>query len=211
MSRADPERGVPAEASDDQLLGLVREGDERAFEVLFGRHEPQLARQIQRSVPATLRRKISVSDVIQETRIVALQRAADFKDRGPGSLRAWFGKIAENKVGDAMRRYAGTAKRGAAQEVSRDHRPHTNQFEARGPTPSEVAMGAELEERLRRILETLPEDYRTVLRLARFEGLSLREVADRIGRSREAVKKLYARALSKFTQRYQRMMEERNA
>ena len=38
-----------------------------------------------------------------------------------------------------------------------------------------------------------------MLRLTQFDGLTLREAAERMGRSREAVKKLYGRAMIRFT------------
>ena len=44
-------------------------------------------------------------------------------------------------------------------------------------------------------MAALSEDHREVLRLALEEGLSLRECAERMGRSREAMKKLYGRAV----------------
>jgi DNA-directed RNA polymerase specialized sigma24 family protein len=44
-----------------------------------------------------------------------------------------------------------------------------------------------------------------VLRLAREEQLSLREVAERCGRSRESVKKIYARAVAQFAREFDRL------
>ena len=54
------------------------------------------------------------------------------------------------------------------------------------------------EERLSRLqeaLEALSPEHREVIRLARFEGLPLREVARRMGRSPGAVRQLLWRAL----------------
>jgi DNA-directed RNA polymerase specialized sigma24 family protein len=48
------------------------------------------------------------------------------------------------------------------------------------------------------VLKGLPEDYRRILELVQFEGLTLRDAAGRMGRSYEAAKKLYGRALSRF-------------
>jgi DNA-directed RNA polymerase specialized sigma24 family protein len=44
----------------------------------------------------------------------------------------------------------------------------------------------------------LPEDYREILLLTRAQGLTIREAAERMGRSLEAAKKLSARALARF-------------
>jgi RNA polymerase sigma-70 factor (ECF subfamily) len=59
-------------------------------------------------------------------------------------------------------------------------------------------MAAESRAAVRRALDALPPDYRSVLLLTRFEGLSLAEAAARMGRSREAAKKLHARALARL-------------
>ncbi len=105
------------------------------------------------------------------------------------------------KVRETLRQHAGTAKRATDREVSRGMRPDTVQFTAKGPSPSEAAIASELAGRIRAAMQALPEDYRSVLQLTREEGLTLREAAERMGRSREAVKKLYGRALCKLTER----------
>jgi RNA polymerase sigma factor (sigma-70 family) len=49
-------------------------------------------------------------------------------------------------------------------------------------------------------LDELPDDYREVILLARIEGLSTREVAEQMGKSREAVALLLHRAVKRFQQ-----------
>ena len=73
-------------------------------------------------------------------------------------------------------------------------------FEGRGPSPSEFAMGEELKSGVERAMEALPEDYKTILRLVQIEQLTLRDAGERIGRSREAAKKLYGRALNRHAE-----------
>jgi RNA polymerase sigma-70 factor (ECF subfamily) len=186
------------DARRDDALADRKFGDE------FENHVPALAARIRRMLPPTLRRKESVSDVLQETRITAFARRADFEDRGDGAMRAWLLRIAELKATRAVRRHAGTKKRAAGREVTRDARLDTREFAARGPTPSEAAIGAETAAAVRRAMLELPDDYRTVLSLTRIQGLTLVDAAKRIGRSHEATKKLYARALSKFTEAFDR-------
>ena len=57
-------------------------------------------------------------------------------------------------------------------------------------------------------MAALPADYREILRLCREEGLTLREAAERMGRSREAAKKLYGRALVRFSTELSRVRRE---
>ena len=47
-------------------------------------------------------------------------------------------------------------------------------------------------------LESLPEHYREVILLREFEGLSYPDVAEQIGRSPEAVRKIWVRALAEL-------------
>ena len=59
-------------------------------------------------------------------------------------------------------------------------------------------MGGELRAQVREALAALPHDYREVLRLAREQRRGLKEVATLMGRSHEATKKLYGRAVRRF-------------
>ena len=57
-------------------------------------------------------------------------------------------------------------------------------------------------ERLQKALESLPPDYREAIRLSRIEGLKTVEIAERMGRSREAVKQLIFRALRRLRESF---------
>jgi RNA polymerase sigma-70 factor (ECF subfamily) len=185
-------------SGDARLAQRFREGDEEAFRLLCDRYTPVLEGRVRRLLPTRLTRKLSVADILQEARLVAFRRRADFVYRGPASWRNWLFGIVELKVREALRRYVVADKRAAQREVSRGHRADTAHFEARQPSPSQAAVAAELEARVRKALAELSPDDREVLRLAREEQLSLAEVAAHMGRSREAVKKLYGRALCRF-------------
>ena len=187
--------GSPDDAS---LLVRARAGDEDALRLLFDRHRAALEARIRRFLPRTVQRKISVSDVVQEARILAFARTGAFEPTREGAYRAWLLRIAELKAREALRAHTGTSKRAVGREVSHDGDAAGPDGAACGPSPSEAAMTVETRDAVHRTLATLPPDYREVLRLARFEGLSLREVADRMGRSTEAIKKLYGRALTRF-------------
>ncbi len=190
--------------TDEALVAKARAGDEDAYAALLRRHSTELRRLVDRRLPTPVQRKVSVEDVVQEARITAYRRLPDFEDRGEGSFLRWLRKIAGLKVKAAIERHAGTAKRSVAREVTRGGRPDTAAVEGRGPSPSQGAILAETKASVRRTLGTLSEDHREVLRLAMEEGLSLRQIAARMGRSREAVKKLYGRALGRFTDAYGR-------
>jgi RNA polymerase sigma-70 factor, ECF subfamily len=194
---------------DEDLMGRVREGDREALQQLLDRHGSLLEAYIQRRLPAILSRKLSASDVAQETRLVVHKRRRDY-DPEIGSFRKWLLGIADHKIREALRCHT-RAKRAANREVSRGLRVDTAQFKARGPTPSQVAVASEMAEIAREALQMLPEDYREILRLARDHGLGLAEVAGRMKRSPEAVRKLYGRALCRFREAFEKLRGDTDA
>ena len=181
---------------DDEALFLkFQQGDEAALDLLFRRYAPRFRALVERRLPGRLRRRLSVADVVQEAQLATVQNRDHFENRGPDSFRRWVFGILDNKVREAVRRHEGTDKRAFDREISQDHRPATAQFLANRTSPSQAAIASESSDRIAEALSSLPEDYRQVLRLTRQEGLSLAEAAERMGRSREATKKLYGRAL----------------
>jgi RNA polymerase sigma-70 factor (ECF subfamily) len=199
---------APVERTDppqDDLVRRLAGGDAEALAQLFEPYAQVIAARVRRSVPASVLRKVSVSDILQEIRLVALERCRDFEDRGPGSMRNWLLTIADMKIHEFVRRHAGTAKRDAAREVTHGRRGETKDVPARGASPSQHAIAAELAVIARRALEALPPEQAEVLRLVRDEHLTLREAAERVGKSREAVKKIYGRGLLRLKREFERL------
>jgi len=183
-----------------QLIEKARTGDADALNALFDHHGALLRGRIRRWLSPALRRKMSHADIIQEAYLVALERVTRFEDRSEGDFGTWLAQIVEFKTREVVRKYAGTAKRGAVAEVSRGGRADTAHFIGRTPSPSQMAIAGETREAAREALERLPEDYRTVLRLLQEEHLDMDQAAARMERSRDATKKLYGRALSRFAE-----------
>ena len=67
------------------------------------------------------------------------------------------------------------------------------------PTGAPQYRDSERFERLERGIEGLPNDMREVILLRKVEGLPSKEVARILGRSDDAVRKLYSRSLARLT------------
>jgi RNA polymerase sigma-70 factor, ECF subfamily len=193
---------MAAEPTDEELVGRILRGDREAEQTLCGRHAEALRALARRRLSPAVRRKVGESDVIQEAYLTAFARLRDFEDRGSGSFLAWVKGIVDLKAREAARQYAGTNKRAVGREVTRGARGDTNGFPGPFPPPSQEAMGREAEALLKRAVAQLPEDYRTVLRLVYEEGRTFDDVAPAMGRSRDAVRVLYGRALARLSELY---------
>jgi DNA-directed RNA polymerase specialized sigma24 family protein len=98
---------------------------------------------------------------------------------------------------DAARALRAQKRHGGATRLARSDWSRTGAPEPRAPGagPSTRVVGAETSRRLTRAFLALPGEYRRVIGLRQFEGLSARATAARMGRSESAVHSLYRRAL----------------
>jgi RNA polymerase sigma-70 factor, ECF subfamily len=180
------------------LLDRLGQGDESAFTILFERYQKRLALLIHYKLSPELRRLTEVDDVLQETFLEAFRDIKQFRYENPGSFLNWLSRIADHVVADTAR-FHGRQKRRAADLVR--FRSIGN---PEGPEPVDSAtpsrLLAEKENLLALIqkLDQLPEDYRRVILLAKVQGLTNAELAEQLGRTREATALLLHRAIKRF-------------
>jgi RNA polymerase sigma-70 factor (ECF subfamily) len=178
---SDPTLGRRLESHRDYLTILAR--------MQIGRH---------------LQGKVDPADVVQETFLHAVRDFAQFRGNSDKELAGWLRQILAARLADLVRRFCGTQCRDVrleqALQVELDQ---SSQLLDRGlvaplGSPSEEAARHEEAMWLAQALERLPEDYREVLVLHHLEECDFPEVARRMGRSVEAVKKVWARALARL-------------
>ncbi len=179
--------------SDEEIVRRVLAGDAAAAAVLFDRHAATMRASVRRRLPAALRAKVGESDVVQEAWLAAYLSLSGFENRGDRSFVKWLQRILEHKLLDEIRRHAGVGKR----DARREQRLVTDApvADAGQPSPSAEVVSVERSAALSAAIDDLPSDQATVLRWIHQEGLTLVEAGERMGRSADAVRKLYGRAL----------------
>jgi RNA polymerase sigma-70 factor (subfamily 1) len=182
------------EISDEELVVRLRAGDEAAASLLFRRYEPVLRRRASRRLVGGVRRKVGASDIVQDTYRAAFRDLSQFEDRGPGSFRRWLDTILSYRVNESVRRHVRAVRRSVGREVSGEARPASADAAASGPTPSAEVAAKEQGEELRAAIEAMDGDDRLVLQLVGLDGRGYDDVGRVMGRSADAVRKLYARA-----------------
>jgi RNA polymerase sigma-70 factor (ECF subfamily) len=150
-----------------------------------------------------LRAKIGPSDVVQESILEAQRDFRRFHGTTEADIVAWLRRILLNNIGSVRQRYRATKKRELSREVSLDGvlaGSGAERLLAGEPTPSKQAAAHERNEELERALAQLPEHYRVALHLRHQENCSFEEIGQRTGRSEEAARKVWARAVEKLKQ-----------
>ncbi len=177
--------GMTIEHDDTQgLIERVVGGDSDAFDILCRNHRAVVLGTITRMIGSGARTRIDPEDVLQDVLTTAWSQLRDFHWQGAGSFRRWLEGIARHRVLHLSRREQRRA------ELLELHRPVETE-----PSPSRGARRAERFERLKDAVDGLRPEFRDVLRLARLEGRSMREIAESMGRSESAVKNLLLRAM----------------
>jgi len=182
------------------LLERARRGVPEAIGQLLEAARGQLLELADRELPDDLRAKIGPSDVVQETAVEAHRDFADFTGTTAEECFAWLRMILRHNVVDAVRRYRESLKRNVALEVRIAPGPEHfgGPFIEPHRPPDGSAIRREEAAVLNDTLARLPADYRQVLELRYWSGLSFVEMAPRLGRSPEAARKLWYRALERL-------------
>ena len=176
----------------------LQQGEDGAWDELYRRYRDELLLAVRAGMGPQLRAVLQSEDVLQSVAMAAFAAMPQFEARpreetaGGSGLRGFLHKIVRNKLVDRARHAAADKRKGAVpltpsvSEGLAD--PHA------APTYSDPRY-----ERLERALLQLPEDMRQLIQLRRFDGLSSQEVADRLGRSDDAVRKGYSRAIARLS------------
>jgi len=174
----------------------VRAGDDRAFELLFMRYEARISAYVRGMV----RDHGRAEDVTQEVFIAALRRMRE-TDR-PIAFKPWIYEIAKNACIDAFRRTRNT------NEVSFDAgdslKPaDQRRLTAAGSEPDDVVDTKLALDDLCGAFGGLSPSHHEILVMREFEGLSYREIGDRLGLSRAAVESTLFRARRRLGEEYE--------
>jgi RNA polymerase sigma-70 factor (ECF subfamily) len=148
------------------------------------------------SLDENLRPKVGPSDLVQETFLRAQNHWPDFQGDSDEELLAWLRQILLNQVNDTRRKFDAEKR-----QVDREVAVNQSQLEdmsAGTDTPSAQAVAAEQRAALDQAMARLPEDYRQVVVLRNWERRSFEEIGAIMGRSAEAARKLWARAIEKL-------------
>lgn len=186
------------------LLARARAGDGAALGQLLECYRNYLVLIARLQVGRRLQGKVDAADLVQETFLEAHRDFAGFRGRTEEELLAWLRRILVTNLANTVRHYCGTRRRDInlerdlTRELYESSRALDRGLVAAQSSPSQQAARRERAVLLADALETLPEDYREAIILRHLEGLSFPDVARRMGRTEDSVKKLWARALGRL-------------
>ncbi len=203
--------------SREAALTAARTGQAEAVGELLESYRAYLRMLATSQLRGRLAARISPSDVVQEAMLAAHRGFGDFRGESSAEFSAWMRKILSHKLLSTINRHL-NLKRDARREVSMnvtDGRAAdcggatlAGLLSASDPSPSAILTLHEDSQLVARLMQQLPEHYRTVITLRNQRGWRFEQIAEQLERSPLAARLLWLRAIAKLRQLYEAEVED---
>jgi len=168
---------------EKKLIQRLSEGDEMAFEIIFYRYRGKVANFIKKSVSATIDWEELVMEVFM--RVWMSRERLDVSK----PFEAYLFRIARNLVVDELRKRV---------EHLVYFQEGTFATDVGGTETYSELEEKELQSWLNRVLQRVPSQRRLVFTMSRFEGMSYKEIAEKLNISENTVDTQIRRTLELF-------------
>ena len=155
--------------TDQQLVHLYLEGNTNSLETLINRYKDK----IYTSIYLLVKDKYLAEDLFQDVFIRVIDTLKGGRYTDEGKFLPWALRIAHNLCVDHFRKI----KRSPSIKTSDDH----DIFEVLNfsePGAEQIMMQNQSHDRIRKMIDLLPEDQREVIILRHYADLSFKEIAD---------------------------------
>lgn len=161
------------ELSDNKLLDNYLSGDHSAANILIERHRKRIYDYIYMMV----RDHAITDDIFQETLIRMMKSLDDGRYRESGKFLSWVLRIAHNLVIDHFR------QKKQQNNVSETEAGYDilNSKRFSDPTVEEKIICQQIENDLRKLIDTLPVEQKEVVILRYYMSMSFKDIADQTG------------------------------
>ena len=189
-----------------ELVTLAKGGDEPALGQLCNVYGERVRRIIRLRMGREIRPRLDSMDLVQDALVSAPGGLKYFTYKNEGDFLRWLARIAQNELRDNLDKLY-TEKRDIRKEVRLENYGPTTGGGFRGTpapieatTPSMIMSKKEDLDKLEKAIDQLKPDYREVIVLAKIDGLTYKEIADRLGKSIDSVGHLLSRAMVALTE-----------
>jgi RNA polymerase sigma-70 factor (ECF subfamily) len=177
-------------SQDRDLVRRMRGGDERAFDEFFDAYYPRLYR----FAAARVRLADAAEDIAQATLVLAIRKAGTW--RGEAALFTWLCTLCRHEISAYCRQhdYREVTMLDDIPEVRAQLEALTAHMEG----PQQALERQDLARLVQLTLDYLPARYGDVLEWKYLQGLTMREIAERLDTTTKAVESLLTRARDAF-------------
>jgi RNA polymerase sigma-70 factor (ECF subfamily) len=194
-----------------QLVILAKGGDESALERLYRVYGERVRWMVRFRMGKTLRSRLESMDLVQDVFVNAFGAIEDFTYKNEGDFVRWLSKITQNALADNWDKLHAEKR-----DIRKEHRFSSHNSATDGAlreikgnldatTPSVIMSKREDLAKLEKAIDQLKPQYRDIVVLSKIEGLSYKEIGEKLGKSPDAVRMLMPSAMAELTTVFMRM------
>ena len=185
-----------------RVIQLAREGRQEALSDLLETHRNYLRLLAASCLHREMRGKTDPSDVVQETLLKVHEKFHQFRGTTEAEWMAWLRRILVHQLADIRRGFQRQRRHVAREQslenlVDRSSAMLCNMVPAPGPSPSKEAQRREAAALVADVLAELEPGYRDVVILRNLHELDWNAVGAKTGRSPDAARMFWARAMQR--------------
>jgi len=155
--------------SDCELISQYKNGNEKAFEDLVGRHKNKIFT----TILLIVKDQYVAEDLLQETFIKAIKTIKSGRYNEEGKFLPWISRIAHNMSIDYFRK-----QKRYPTIVMEDGSNVFNTLEFSEDSFESIQIKKETHAKLRELIQRLPDAQREVLMMRHYMGMSFQEIAE---------------------------------
>jgi len=152
------------EIEDSKLVSLYISGDQKSFEILYRKYEKPLFSYVYKM----LNNREDSEEVFQKTWIKVVEKLKYYNEKGKFS--SWLFSIAHNCTIDLLRKTSRKKENLSVDEID-------FKISAKGKNPEDIYVIKEKKNKLKSIIEYLPEEQRETVIMRVYGDLSFKEIA----------------------------------
>jgi RNA polymerase sigma-70 factor (ECF subfamily) len=161
--------------------------------------QPQLRKFAEKSVGPSLSRRMSASDLVQDTLLSATSQFQSFRGQSELELKSWLMELIKSRLADGLRRHKFAARRTIDREVICTG----SVIDDSHPTPAQVVASRDETKNLLDTIQMLSPDAQKIVRMRYLENQSFESIAQTMGMSLTTVWRHWASALENIRIRLQ--------
>lgn len=139
--------------------------------------------------------KLGASDVVQETIIKGFERFPQFEGTTREEFARWLRAILRHHIANAVEAFSAQKR-----DIRREQPGDAHLLDPRELSPSRAALSREERDHLEDALARLPEESRQAILLRHRDDRTFAEIGAAIGKTEEAARKVWVRAVERLQQ-----------
>lgn len=164
------------------------------------RFKPLLKSIAAKELDKELAPKVDDSDLIQETLHAAQANIEQVADKKPKELRGYLRRVLLSKIEDWRRKYLKSQKRDVSRELTAEEisSDEFRQIIGNEGSPLDLMIDEEHFRRVMAAVQALPPEVQKVIAWRFEENMTLEEIGNRIGRTKDDVRMLLQRCIARL-------------